>query len=183
MVWRRKGPADEPSSLGAREVDFDSLMASAASTAMPRRWTPRTRCTSSTPAAPPASPRAYSTSTAATWSAPTTTSRTSGTSRTTTSTGAPPTSAGLLATATSSMRPWWPGLQQSSAREPRIFRTRRVLRDHREVRRQRTIHRAHGPADADALRRGLPQAVRPALAAFPHLRGRAAEPRGPALEL
>ena len=39
-------------------------------------------------------------------------------------------------------------------------------RNHREVRRQRHLHRAHGPADADALRRGLPEAVRPALPAL-----------------
>ena len=51
----------------------------AAFTARPRRWIRKTPSTSSTPAAPPASPRAWSTSTAATWWAPTTTSRPSGT--------------------------------------------------------------------------------------------------------
>ena len=59
----------------------------------------------------------------------------------------------------------------------------RLLRNHREVRGQRHLHRAHGPADADALRRGLPEAVRPALAAVPDLRRRAAEPGGAAVEL
>ena len=60
---------------------------------------------------------------------------------------------------------------------------RHVLRNHREIWRQRLIHRAHGPADADALRRGLRAAIQPAVAAVPDLRRRAAEPRGAALEL
>ena len=65
-------------------------------------WTPRTRCSSCTPPAPPASPRACSTPPAATWSTPPSPSSTSSTSRTRTSTGAPPTAAGSPGTATSS---------------------------------------------------------------------------------
>ena len=48
---------------------------------------------------------------------------------------------------------------------------------------KRALHRPHSPADADALRRGLRQAVRSAVAAVPDLCRRATEPRGAALEL
>ena len=63
-------------------------------TAPPSRWTPSIRCTSSTPPAPPANPRAWSTPPAATRSTPTSPPSGSSISRTKTSTGARPTSAG-----------------------------------------------------------------------------------------
>ena len=67
------------------------------------RWTPRTRCSSSTPRAPPASPRACCTPPAAICCLRRDdASSTSSTITTATSTGAPPTSAGSPATATSS---------------------------------------------------------------------------------
>jgi hypothetical protein len=61
---------------------------------------------SSTPAAPPASPRASSTPPAGTWSARISPANMSSISRIPTSTGAPPTSAGSPGTATSSTARW-----------------------------------------------------------------------------
>ena len=66
------------------------------------RWTPRTRSSSSTPRARPASRRACCTPPAATWSTPRSRTSWSSTSARRTPTGAPPTSAGSRATATSS---------------------------------------------------------------------------------
>ena len=54
-----------------RDIWYDEAMASAdPRSARRRRWTPKTRCSSSTPPAPPASPRACCTPPAATWSSP-----------------------------------------------------------------------------------------------------------------
>jgi acetyl-CoA synthetase len=68
--------------------------AASRSSASPRRWTPRTRSSSSIRAAPPESPRACCTPRADTWSTPRSPTRRSSISAKRTPTGAPPTSAG-----------------------------------------------------------------------------------------
>ena len=84
-----------------------------------------TRCSSSTPRAPPGSRRASCTPPVATSPRrPTRTTSCSTTSRARASTGAPPTSAGSPGTATSSTGRWPTGPRPSCTRAPRTPRTR-----------------------------------------------------------
>ena len=130
-------------------------------TARPSRWTARTCSTSSTPRAPPPSPRASCTPPAAT------SPRSAFThkyvfdlqARRPTSTGAPPTSAGSPATATSSTgrsptaprRCMYEGTPDTPGQGP-------VLGHHRALRRHQALHRAHRHPDVHEV--GRPRSPR-----------------------
>ena len=142
-------------------------------------WTPRTRSTSSTPRAPPASPRPSCTCTAATWSASTARSRTSSTCERRTAGGARPTPAGSPATPTSSTVRLLMGatsfMYEGAPTYPYPNRWWSLVET---LRHQRALHRAHGHPRPHALRRVLaqpPRSLRPAPAG---LGGRAHQPRG-----
>ena len=92
--------------------------------APPSGWTPKTRSTSSTPQARPASPRASYTPPAATRSAPTCPPSTTSISAKKTSTGAPQTSAGSPATPTSRTARWHSAAPRSCSRACRRIPTR-----------------------------------------------------------
>ena len=102
VLVARRTDTEVPMQPRPRPLARRGVPASSARPAPTRGWAPRTRCSSSTPRAAPASRRACCTRPAATSSTPP--SRTSWSSTTTpaTSTSAPPTSAGSPATATSS---------------------------------------------------------------------------------
>src|SRR5579862_4591601 len=106
VVVRRIGDAARISMEPGRDIWWHEIVASEADHCPPRAWTPKTCSSSSTPAAPPASPRASCTPPAAISPAlpPPTTG--SSTSRNTTSTGAPPISAGSPAIPMSSTGRW-----------------------------------------------------------------------------
>ena len=123
-------------------------------TARPSRWTPRIRCSSCTPPARPASPRACCTPPAATWSMPATPTNACSTCARTTSTGARPTSAGSPATATSSTARW-PTARTTLMFEgvpnyPDAGRFWQVVDKHKVT---PVLHRADGDPRADARRR------------------------------
>ena len=102
VVVRSKGTPCEMRE--GRDVYYDEISRRPTRTARPSRWTPSTRCTSSTPPARRPSRRASCTPPAAISRAfPPPTGMCSTSSRTRTSTGAPPTSAGSPDTPTSSM--------------------------------------------------------------------------------
>ena len=123
VVLRRIG-TDVPMQPGPRPLVARADGRGPGRRAPPSRWTAKRRCSSSTPAARPASPRASSTPRPAT----TSTSRRpwsgSSTSATRTSTGVRPTSAGSPATATWSTGRWRPGRQRSCTRAPPTGPTR-----------------------------------------------------------
>ena len=83
---------------------------------------PSIRCSCCTPRAPPASPRASSIRAPAIYSAPSSPASGCSTSTTTTSSGAPPTSAGSPATATSPTARWRPARPSSSTKARRRSR-------------------------------------------------------------
>ena len=153
--------------------------------ARPRRpppaspWTPPTRSISSTPPAPPGSPRAWSGTTAATRSRSPGRCATSTTRTRAKCSGPPPTSAGSSATRTSSTRRSWPAAPRSSTRASRSApRRRRLLARHRRAQGQDAVHRPDGvPRDPQGgPERQAQGAARPLRLQVPVPGGRAPRP-------
>ena len=165
---------------GGRDQDWRDLLESVDDGAPASPWTPRTCCSSCTPAAPRASPRASSTPPRATWSTPRIRPGRSSTSppTPTRSTGAPPTAAGSPGTVHRVRHPAQPrahahvrGRAQRAARGP-LLGHRRAPQGHA------LLHRAHGHPRVHEVGRRAPREARSWLVAGPGHRGRAHQPRG-----